>query len=85
MHSRLTILHLQHMGLPPQVVRFCLHNDDFSRLVAPARTFTFAAWIEALRSQGLIRGGSLENALVLDAKGLPVNPPLRCAPAVYLA
>jgi UDP-3-O-acyl-N-acetylglucosamine deacetylase len=72
------------MGLPPQVVTFALHRDDFTTLVAPARTFTFAAWVDAQRSQGLIRGGSLDNAIVLDAKGKPVNPPLRCVSSITL-
>lgn len=72
------------MGLPPQVVSFVLHRDDFQTLVAPARTFTFAAWVESHLSQGLIRGGSFENALVLDDKGKPVNPPMRYASSLSL-
>jgi len=40
--------------------------------VAPARTFGFWEEIEALKKAGLIRGGSLENALVIK-DGLPVN------------
>jgi UDP-3-O-[3-hydroxymyristoyl] N-acetylglucosamine deacetylase len=41
----------------------------FSREVAPARTFTLAEWIEPLRAAGLIKGGSPDNALVLDDSG----------------
>lgn len=40
-----------------------LFNDD----IASSRTFTLEEWIEPLRAQGLIRGGSTENAIVLGA------------------
>jgi UDP-3-O-[3-hydroxymyristoyl] N-acetylglucosamine deacetylase len=51
-------------------------TDDFATLVAPARTFGLVYQVEYLRSQGLIKGGSLDNALVCDHDGW-VNPPLR--------
>lgn len=44
--------------------------------IAPARTFGFAEQVESLRAQGLIQGGSLDNALVCSATGW-LNPPLR--------
>lgn len=44
--------------------------------LAPARTFGLAHQIDQLRASGLIKGGSLENALVCGAKGW-LNPPLR--------
>ncbi|HBP53218.1 MAG TPA: UDP-3-O-acyl-N-acetylglucosamine deacetylase [Synechococcus sp. UBA8638] len=44
--------------------------------VAPARTFGFQGQLDALRSVGLIRGGSLRNALVCDDRHW-LNPPLR--------
>ncbi len=49
---------------------------DFAQVVAPARTFGLAHQVDYLREQGLIKGGSLENALVCDHTGW-VNPPLR--------
>ncbi|MEM9214602.1 MAG: UDP-3-O-acyl-N-acetylglucosamine deacetylase [Cyanobacteria bacterium P01_F01_bin.150] len=52
-------------------------NESFEETIAPARTFTLAHLIEPLRQQGLIKGGSLENALVCDAQKGWVNPPLR--------
>lgn len=51
-------------------------RESFSMAIAPARTFGFADQIEQLKSMGLIQGGSLDNALVCDAKGW-LNPPLR--------
>lgn len=51
---------------------------EFATEVAPARTFGLAEQIDYLRSQGLIRGGSLDNALVCDGEKW-LNPPLRFA------
>lgn len=36
------------------------------REIARARTFGFVNEVEALRSMGLARGGSLDNAIVMD-------------------
>ncbi|HEY9690293.1 MAG TPA: UDP-3-O-acyl-N-acetylglucosamine deacetylase, partial [Coleofasciculaceae cyanobacterium] len=49
---------------------------SFSREIAPARTFGLAHQIEQLRAANLIRGGSLDNALVCGEAGW-LNPPLR--------
>ena len=43
--------------------------ESFAAELAPARTFTLEAWIEPLRAQGLIRGGSIDNAIVLGDEG----------------
>lgn len=45
----------------------------FYRDVAKARTFGFLKDVEQLRAQGLIRGGSLENAVVIDEFNI-LNP-----------
>ena len=50
--------------------------ESFKDAIAPARTFGFADQIEQLRGMGLIKGGSLENALVCDREKW-LNPPLR--------
>jgi UDP-3-O-[3-hydroxymyristoyl] N-acetylglucosamine deacetylase len=50
--------------------------EEFKNAIAPARTFGFADQIEQLRGMGLIKGGSLENALVCDREKW-LNPPLR--------
>jgi UDP-3-O-acyl N-acetylglucosamine deacetylase len=43
--------------------------DYFLREIAPARTFAFRAEVDALVAQGLARGGSLDNAVVVDSDG----------------
>ena len=47
-----------------------LTNGSFSRDIAAARTFGFEEEIEMLRRANLIRGGSLDNAIVLTADGM---------------
>lgn len=51
-------------------------QERFATEVAPARTFGLAEQIEQLQQRGLIKGGSLDNALVCSESGW-VNPPLR--------
>ncbi len=51
-------------------------QESFASAIAPARTFGLAHQIDALRERGLIKGGSLENALVCGDSGW-LNPPLR--------
>jgi len=55
---------------------FDFGHDSFLRKIAPARTFGFMRDVEKLRAAGLARGGSVENAVVLDDRGV-VNGPLR--------
>lgn len=45
----------------------------FARDIAYARTFGFARDVETLKSMGLARGGSLDNAVVIDGDEI-VNP-----------
>ena len=53
-----------------------LNPKCFVENIAPARTFGFKDQFQELRELGLIKGGSLENALVCDGDKW-VNPPLR--------
>jgi len=52
--------------------------ESFASAIAPARTFGLARQVDQLRQAGLIKGGSLDNALVCDRSGW-LNPPLRFA------
>ena len=53
-----------------------LSDGAFLDQIAPARTFGFLHEAEAMRRQGLIRGASESNAVVLTRDGV-LNPPLR--------
>jgi UDP-3-O-[3-hydroxymyristoyl] N-acetylglucosamine deacetylase len=59
-----------------QEVEMVVSPETFRHLLARARTFCFERDIEPLRSMGLIRGGSLDNAIVLTNDGV-MNGPLR--------
>ena len=50
-------------------------SESFEQKLAPARTFALEREVEWLRAQGLARGGSLDNALVVLANGF--SSPLR--------
>jgi UDP-3-O-[3-hydroxymyristoyl] N-acetylglucosamine deacetylase len=65
-----------HPLVGPQQIEMVVKPDSFRDLLARARTFCFERDIEPLRSMGLIRGGSLDNAIVLTDEGV-LNGPLR--------
>ena len=52
---------------------FEVSRQSFQDLVAPARTFGFRREFSALLKAGLARGGSMENAVVVDDDGV-ANP-----------
>ena len=56
-------------GTPNRKVRATSYETE----IAPARTFGFINEVEKLRRNGLVRGGSLENAVVLAEDGV-MNP-----------
>jgi UDP-3-O-[3-hydroxymyristoyl] N-acetylglucosamine deacetylase len=53
-----------------------LAAETYGTTIAPARTFGYQADEEKLRNMGLIRGASIENAIVLGPDG-PLNGALR--------
>ncbi len=52
-----------------QVFDCVVDAASFGRELAPARTFTLQNWLEPLRAAGLIRGGSLQNAVLIGEDG----------------
>ncbi len=56
-----------------QEIAVSLVNGTFREAIGPARTFGFAHEVEAMRAAGLARGGSLENAVVVDGNRV-LNP-----------
>jgi UDP-3-O-[3-hydroxymyristoyl] N-acetylglucosamine deacetylase len=65
-----------HPAIGRETFNFDFEHDNFLKKIAPARTFGFMRDVEKLRAAGLARGGSVENCIVLDDKGV-VNGPLR--------
>lgn len=64
-----------HVGT--QYASFDMRPDVFVEQVAPARTFILFKDVEALRQRGMIRGGSIENAVVVQENGIMNEEPLR--------
>ncbi|GAB7140695.1 UDP-3-O-acyl-N-acetylglucosamine deacetylase [Deferribacterales bacterium RsTz2092] len=62
-----------HSAIGKQSRTFVLTPDSYADSVANARTFGFASEIEVLRRMGLTRGGSLDNAIVVDDKAGILN------------
>ena len=70
------IINFEHNAIGHQDIHVELNPESYRREIGTARTFGFMADVEYLRKCGLIRGGSLENAVVLDETGI-VNNHLR--------
>lgn len=51
--------------------------DSFAREIAPARTFALMSEVRQLQESGFIRGGSLDNAVVVDGDHILNETPLR--------
>ncbi len=62
----------------PQEIEMSVNRESFNSELGPARTFTFVKELVALQKMGLIRGGSLANAIVMDDNSI-LNGPLRFA------
>jgi UDP-3-O-[3-hydroxymyristoyl] N-acetylglucosamine deacetylase/3-hydroxyacyl-[acyl-carrier-protein] dehydratase len=62
----------EHPYLKSQFYTFDVGEDNFVEEIAPARTFALESEIEMLRGAGLIKGGSLDCAVVVGDNG-PLN------------
>lgn len=69
-------IEFSHPRIGKQSKRVCVTSEIFERELAHARTFGFTREVDWLRERGLIRGASLENAIVLDDDEI-VSGPLR--------
>jgi UDP-3-O-[3-hydroxymyristoyl] N-acetylglucosamine deacetylase len=70
------IIDFEHSAIGHQNIQVELTPESYRREIGTARTFGFMSDVEYLKKCGLIRGGSLENAVVLDDSGI-VNNHLR--------
>lgn len=57
-----------------QVFTYDYNEKNFAEEIGMARTFGFKREVEALRSMGLAKGGSLENAVVIGDEEGVLNP-----------
>lgn len=62
--------HTQHLSLD-------INPQSYIADIAPARTFAFFEEVESLRQMGKIRGGSLDNAILIKGNTILSKEPLR--------
>lgn len=62
-----------HPAIQDQTLEIEFSDGNFRDEISRARTFGFLHEVETLKAQGLAKGGSLENAVILDAQGV-INP-----------
>lgn len=71
------VIEYPHRKLRYQRFEFTLDSvENYADLISPARTFCFLEEVDYLQAVGLARGGSLENAIVVDNEGI-LNDSLR--------
>ena len=58
-----------HPKLPAQVATITIDQETYVNEIAPARSFCFADEIELLRGQGIGKGASYDNVLVIEDDG----------------
>src|SRR3989449_8217150 len=63
-------INFPHPVIGEQKLEVEITGANFANWIAPARTFGFYQDVEKLQASGLIRGGSLENAIVLTEDGM---------------
>lgn len=63
-------IHFNHHLLGEQMLSIELTEENFIKEVAPARTFGFLKDVEYLKANGLAKGGSLDNAIILGDNGI---------------
>lgn len=66
-----------HPVLGAQYASFEIDPDVFREEIAPARTFCFYSDVRSLQDKGLIKGGTLDNAIVIGEDGIMNPEPLR--------
>ncbi len=63
-------LHYTHPAFGEQKMGMDITTMKFINELAPARTFGFLRDVEMLKSKGLVKGGTLDNAIVLDDRDI---------------
>ncbi len=63
-------IHFNHHLLGEQQMSLDLTEESFAMEIAPARTFGFLKDVEYLKANGLARGGSFDNAIILGEDGI---------------
>jgi len=77
-HLRISCtIHFGKPGLDAQFLDLQIEPETFERQLSGARTFAFYDEIQYLIDKGLIKGGSLENAVLIRNESILATEPLR--------
>lgn len=70
-------IHYDNRVIATQYASFDIDPSSFTREIAPARTFALKQDVVELRERGFIRGGTLDNAVVVEDDHIMNDVPLR--------
>jgi len=70
-------IHYDNALIATQHATFLIDPKTFAQEIAPARTFALMSDVVELRERGFIRGGTLDNAVVVDGDRILNDVPLR--------
>jgi UDP-3-O-[3-hydroxymyristoyl] N-acetylglucosamine deacetylase/3-hydroxyacyl-[acyl-carrier-protein] dehydratase len=70
-------IHYDHPLIGTQYASYDISEKVFTDEIAPARTFSLLKDVEDLRGKGLIKGGSLDNSIVIGEERILNEQPLR--------
>lgn len=63
-------INFDHHLLGHQELTMDITEENFTREIAPARTFGFLKDVERMRANGLAKGGSMDNAIIVGESGI---------------
>ncbi|HSI85244.1 MAG: bifunctional UDP-3-O-[3-hydroxymyristoyl] N-acetylglucosamine deacetylase/3-hydroxyacyl-ACP dehydratase [Candidatus Methylacidiphilales bacterium] len=72
-----SVTNANHLGKHTQFRHYALDSATYATEIAQARTFVFYEEVQVLQEKGLIKGGSLENAIVIQGDKIVGREPLR--------
>lgn len=70
---RLSVTQVGPDGMHTQYLSLEVTPETYAREIAPARTFTYLRDIQPLLDKGLIKGGALDNAIVIQDDGSTIS------------
>ncbi|MCS7008338.1 MAG: UDP-3-O-acyl-N-acetylglucosamine deacetylase [Chthoniobacterales bacterium] len=76
-HFRISCTQVGPEGKFPQFATFEITPDIYEKEISAARTFVYYEEVKPLMDKGLIKGGSLENAIVIRGNQILSKEPLR--------
>jgi len=74
---KITCTNANHTGFHTQYFSQEITPEIYKKEIAKARTFVFYEEVQALLDKGLIKGGSLENAIVIRGESVLSKEPMR--------